>query len=95
MDLLYLPNSDQSVLQRHIVGERLIATVVNERNGEVRNPMHTTMVVGGGETGNIEQTNPTRASQVFLVARTGQFDGPSGGSFPRTIIVGFSTSWSS
>jgi hypothetical protein len=68
---------------------------VNERDGEVSNPMHTSMVVNGGNTGNIEQANPTRASQAFLVVRMWQCDGPSHGLFPRTIIGGFSTSWSS
>ena len=64
MDLLYLPKADQSVYRRHSFEERLISTVVNECDGEVRNPMpmHTTMLVDGGKTGNIEQANPTKAS---------------------------------
>ena len=95
MDLLYLPKADQSVLQRHRAGERLISTFVDECNGEVQNPIHTTMVIGGGKAGNIKQANPTRASQAFLVAWAGQFDRASIGSFPSTIIMGFRAGWSS
>lgn len=95
MDLLNLPKADQSVLQRHHVGKRLISTVVDECDGEFRNPIHTTMVIGGRKSGNIEQANTARASQAFFVARAGRFDGPSIVSFPRTIIVIIRTGWNS
>ena len=77
MELLYLAKAKKNVLRGDRIGEGAVATVVNKRqDGKLGDALGATMVVGRGQASDIEQSNPTRLSEAFFVARAGRFDEP-------------------
>ena len=87
MELLYLAKAYENVLWGYRTRERLVTTVVDERDVEVLYTLRATMVVNRGQSGNIEQANPARSSKTFFVARAWQSDAPPHGAHVGTNIV--------
>ena len=76
VELLYLAKAKKNVLRGDRIREGAVATVVNKQDGKLGDALGATMVVGRGQASDIEQSNPTRLSEAFFVARAGRFDEP-------------------
>jgi len=76
VELLYLTKAYKDVLWGCSVREGLMTTFVNERDGEVLDALQATIIVDGGQAGDIEQANPARSSKLFFVARAWRCDAP-------------------
>ena len=87
MELLYLAKAYENVLWGYRTRERLVTTVVDERDVEVLYSLRATMVVDRVESGDIEQANPARMSKTFFVTRAWRSDGPPHGAHVGTNVV--------